>query len=90
MKSFLLAVLLFALTSATIEKHVEDIKFICLKAHKASNTCHFNFKVDGANYRYVDNGCKYSKKTEVVIKKVQAGELSLAKDWKIACPEPKP
>jgi hypothetical protein len=89
MKSFFLVTLLFALTSATFENPVEDIQFVCLKTHKASNTCHFNFKVDGANYRYVDNGCKYSKKTEQVIKKVQAGELSLAKDWKIACPEPK-
>jgi hypothetical protein len=59
-----------------------------MKMHKASNTCHFNFKVDGAKYRYVDIGCKYSKKTEQLVKKVKEGELFLSKDWKIECPEP--
>lgn len=71
------------------EKRVEDIQFVCMKTHKASNTCHFNFKVDGANYRYVDVGCKYSKKRDELIKKVTEGSLFLAKDWKISCPEPK-
>jgi hypothetical protein len=61
-----------------------------MKSHKTSNTCHFNFKVDGANYRYVDIGCKYQKKQDELIKKVQEGSLFLAKDWKIACPELKP
>lgn len=64
----------------------ENIEFVCLKAHKASNTCHFNFTVDGANYRYVDIGCKYAKKQEELIKKVKDGDLFLAKDWKIDCP----
>lgn len=67
----------------------ENVEFICLKTHKASNTCHFNFKVDGANFRYVDVGCKYSKKQNELIKKVKDGSLFLAKDWKIPCPEPK-
>lgn len=94
MKAYLWSLVLFAfLTSGFTEsnkiKPMEDIQFVCLKTHKASNTCHFNFKVDGANYRYVDNGCKYSKKTDVVIKKVQEGEIFLAKDWKISCPEPR-
>jgi hypothetical protein len=70
-------------------KKVEDIQFICMKTHKASNTCHFNFKVDGGNYRFVDIGCKYAKKQKEVIEKVHEGSLPLAKDWKIACPEPK-
>lgn len=67
----------------------ENIEFVCMKTHKASNTCHFNFKVDGANYRYVDIGCKYSKKQDDLVKKVKEGELFLAKDWKIECPQPK-
>lgn len=54
----------------------------------STNMCHYNFKVDGAKYRYVDVGCKY-KKTEDVIKKVKQGSLALAKDWDIECPEPK-
>lgn len=67
----------------------ENVEFVCLKTHKASNTCHFNFKVDGANYRYVDIGCKYSKKRDELIKKVKDGSIFLAKDWKIECPEAK-
>ena len=67
----------------------DNIEFTCLKVHKATNTCHFNFRVDGAPYRYVDMGCKYNKKVEEVIKKVKAGTLALAKDWKIDCPEVK-
>lgn len=68
---------------------VNDIQFICMKTHKASNSCHFNFKVDGANFRYVDIGCKYSKKKDDLVKKVEEGSIFLAKDWKISCPEPK-
>jgi len=64
----------------------EDIQFVCLKTHKASNTCHFNFTVDGAQYRYVDVGCKYSKKKDELIQKVKEGSIFLAKDWKISCP----
>jgi hypothetical protein len=66
----------------------DNIEFYCMKMHKASNTCHFNFKVDGAKFRYVDMGCKFSKKKEDAIKKVKDGTLALAKDWKIDCPEP--
>jgi len=69
------------------DSHVE---FTCMKMHKASNTCHFNFKVDGAKYRYVDIGCKFSKKTDELVKKVKEGTLFLSKDWKIECPEPQP
>jgi hypothetical protein len=76
------------LTSAFTPGKQENIEFVCMKTHKASNTCHFNFKVDGANYRFVDVGCKYKKK-EDVIKKVQDGSLGLAKEWKITCPEPR-
>jgi hypothetical protein len=67
----------------------ENVEFVCLKTHKASNTCYFNFKVDGAKYSYTDIGCKKVKKKDDVIKKAKEGELALAKDWKIDCPEPK-
>lgn len=67
----------------------DNVEFTCLKTIKATNTCHFNFKVDGAKYRYVDIGCKYSKKQQEVIKKAKEGTLALARDWKIDCPEPK-
>jgi hypothetical protein len=64
----------------------DNVEYSCLKKNKASNTCHFNFIVDGAKYRFVDIGCKYEKKKDDVIQKVKAGELALAKDWKIECP----
>ncbi|MFD0998886.1 hypothetical protein ACFQ21_06185 [Ohtaekwangia kribbensis] len=67
----------------------ENIEFSCMKTHKASNTCHFNFKVDGAKYRYVDIGCKFSSKRDEVIKKAKEGTIALSRDWKIECPEPK-
>ena len=67
----------------------ESIEFVCLKAHKATNTCHFNFIIDGAKYRHVDMGCKFSKKKEELIKKVKEGTAALARDWKIDCPEAK-
>lgn len=67
----------------------ENVEFVCLKTHKASNTCHFNFKVDGAKYRFVDIGCKYSKKKDELIKKAKEGSIALSRDWKIDCPEPK-
>jgi hypothetical protein len=66
-----------------------SVEFICMKTHKASNTCYFNFKVDGAKYTYVDKGCKKSKKKEDTINKVKEGGLALSKDWKIECPEAK-
>jgi hypothetical protein len=67
----------------------ENVEFVCVKTHKASNTCYFNFKVDGGKYSYTDVGCKKVKKKEEVIKKAREGKLALAKDWKIDCPEPK-
>ena len=67
----------------------ENIEFVCLKTHKATNTCHFNFIIDGAKYRHVDMGCKFSKKKDELVKKVKEGSAALARDWKIDCPEPK-
>lgn len=67
----------------------ENVEFVCQKIHKASNTCYFNFTIDGAKYSYVDSGCKKSKKKEEVIKNAKEGKLALVKDWKIECPEVK-
>jgi hypothetical protein len=91
MKTFLPLIVISAIVASgfSAPRPVEgNIEFYCMKTHKASNTCHFNFKVDGAKFRYVDMGCKFSKKKDEVIKKVQDGTLALAKDWKIDCPEP--
>jgi hypothetical protein len=66
-----------------------DVALTCFRAHKATNTCHFNFTIDGARYRYVDIGCKYSKKHSDVIKKAKDGTLALAREWKIECSEKK-
>ncbi len=63
----------------------ENVELTCFKAHKATNTCHFNFTIDGARYRFVDIGCKYNKKHAEVVKKAKEGTLALAKDWKVAC-----
>ena len=63
----------------------ENIEFVCIKTHKASNTCYFNFMVDNVPYAYADKGCKKTKDKEETIKKVKEGKLSLAKDWKIDC-----
>jgi hypothetical protein len=67
----------------------DNIELSCVKNHKASNSCHFNFKVDGAKYRFVDMGCKYGRNKEEVLKMAKEGNLALAKDWKIECPAPK-
>lgn len=67
----------------------DNVEFVCLKTHKATNTCYFNFKIDGGKYSYTDIGCKKSRKRDELIEKVKAGKLALAKDWKIDCPEPK-
>ena len=84
----LILVALIALTAFSSPRQ-DGVDFSCIKKHKASNTCHFNFKVDGAKYRYVDIGCKFSSKRDEVIKKAKEGTIALSKDWKIECPEPK-
>lgn len=88
MKISLVIILSFLLSSPAVIQG-ENIEFICAKTHKASNTCYFNFKVDGAKYTYVDLGCKKSKRRDEVIKKVKEGDLALSRDWKIDCPEAK-
>ncbi len=81
--TFILAVV--ALTGFSSEQGTTE--FVCQKVLKAKNECHYNFLVEGAKFRYVDIGCR--RKKEDVIKKVMAGEIPLAKDWKIECPMPK-
>jgi len=65
----------------------DEVELVCVKTHKASNTCYYNFKIGGINYSYKDNGCK--EKRETIIKKANHGKLALVKEWKIPCPEPK-
>lgn len=89
MRAFLSILLWIIFSSNSSRYQGDNIEFVCHKTHKATNTCHFNFVVDGAKYRHVDMGCKFSRKKEEVIKKVKDGSLALAKDWKIDCPEPK-
>lgn len=82
--------ILFIVLMSFSTRQGSNIEFSCMKMHKATNTCHFNFTVDGAKFRYVDMGCKYSKKVDEVVQKVKDGSLALAKDWKIECPATKP
>lgn len=89
MKKILPLLILLPLVLSGFKESQDEIEFVCFKTHKASNTCHFNFKVNGANYRYVDVGCKYSKKQKELIEKVKDGSVFLARDWKIDCPAPK-
>jgi hypothetical protein len=65
----------------------DEVELVCVRRHNASNTCHYNFKIEGAEYRYLDIGCKGKK--EDMLKKAKEGKLGLAKDWKIICPEAK-
>ena len=89
MRITFICLFIIILSSFSFQHQDDSVEFVCMKKHMASKTCHYNFKVDGAKFRYVDIGCKF-KKTDEVIEKAKAGELALAKDWKIACPEPKP
>lgn len=86
-RTFLSVLLLIIFSSSSYKYQGENIEFVCLKTHKATNTCHFNFIINGAKYRHVDMGCKFSKKKDELVKKVKDGSLALAKDWKIDCPE---
>lgn len=85
--TFLICLVALILTAFTKPVIQEEVELICTKRHSTTNTCHYNFKIGGINYRYLDVGCK-GKKDEI-IKDVKAGELGLAKEWKIPCPEPK-
>ena len=88
MRIISILLLLSLFTTALSPKRVDQVEFVCMKKHIATKTCHYNFKVDGAKYRYVDIGCKF-KKTDKVVEKAVSGDLALAKDWEIQCPESK-
>ncbi len=77
---------LLLIVSTAFSPSESEVEFVCLKTHKASNTCYFNFKIDGVKYMYVDPGCKKSKNKETLIQKVKDGKLALSRDWKIDCP----
>lgn len=79
----LLLMLTVCISSANTNKFQEEIGLACVRKHNASNSCHYNFTIDGVNYHYVDLGCK-SKRDEI-LKKAREGKLGLAKDWKIVC-----
>lgn len=89
MKIFILAVISAFVLSAHSKKNFiqEEIELVCTKKHSTSNTCHYNFKMGGMNYRFIDVGCKGKK--DVILKKAKEGKLGLAKDWKIQCDQPK-
>jgi hypothetical protein len=82
-------VLLIIFSAGSSRYQNENVEFVCYKTHKASNTCHYNFIINGAKYRHVDIGCKFANKKDEMIKKVKEGTAALAKDWKIDCPEAK-
>ena len=88
MKSpFLILAVALILTAFTKTKTQEEFELVCTKKHSTSNTCHYNFKINGMNYRYIDVGCK-GKKNEI-LKKAKEGKLGLAKEWKIQCHQAK-
>ncbi|HYG03755.1 MAG TPA: hypothetical protein VD927_15005 [Chryseosolibacter sp.] len=92
MKIFLASFFAICVLAATGFKSPtnNEVELSCMKMQKSTNTCHFNFKIDGARYRFVDNGCRFSKKKEAILEKAQKGNLALAKDWKLECAEIKP
>jgi hypothetical protein len=85
LRKLVMVLTVFFITGFTLRQE-SNIEFVCMRKHSASNTCHYNFTVDGGNFRYVDIGCKQKKKEEV-IEKVKKGDLALAKEWKLPCLE---
>lgn len=79
----LLLVFTIFLSGANTFKQQEEVSLACMKKHNATNTCHYNFTIDGVNYRYIDTGCKI--KRDEILKKAKEGKLGLAKDWKVVC-----
>lgn len=82
MKHFLIWVAVASLfgAKATTEKRPE---LVCVKNSKSKNTCYYNFMIDGAEYQFMDVGCRYSR--EKVMEKIEAGTIALGKDWKVPC-----
>lgn len=76
------SICLFFLT-ASAPRASEEVELTCVKKQMATQTCHYNFTINGIRYRFIDNGCKSKK--EDILKKAKEGKLALAKDWKIDC-----
>jgi hypothetical protein len=77
----LIALVLLLYTS--VHPVSDQIELVCLKKQKATNTCHYNFKVNGIDHSFVDAGCHYSR--EKVIEKVEEGTIALKREWKVKC-----
>ncbi|MFN3840599.1 MAG: hypothetical protein ACK4RF_07820 [Cyclobacteriaceae bacterium] len=90
MKSFFVkavAVIIFVVILGMKSKAEDEVELICMRKQHSTKTCHYNFRINGVPYRYIDNGCKESK--EVLIKKAREGKLALAKEWKVDCHQQK-
>lgn len=61
----------------------EKPELICIRNNKSSNTCYYNFKIEGVKYHFRDIGCKYDKTK--VLEKIEEGSIALAHDWKVSC-----
>lgn len=80
--------LAFILTGFSLRPTPSDddrVRFVCMKKQMSTKTCHYNFIIDGARYRYVDMGCKFRERAEV-IDRARSGRIALAREWKIECP----
>ena len=84
-----LACVFFIVTGFTRTERVADdqVEFVCVKKQMSRNTCHYNFIIAGARYRYVDMGCKF-RETREVIDRARTGRIALARHWEIDCPMP--
>lgn len=82
-----LACVFFFISGFTRSERIADdqVQFVCLKKQVSHNICHYNFIIAGAEYRYVDTGCKF-KSTRDVIDHARTGRIALARHWKIECP----
>lgn len=84
-----LSCIVFCLTAFSLRPATPDdnrVQFVCMKKQMSTKTCHYNFLIDGARYRFVDLGCKFRDRGEV-IDRARAGRIALAREWKIECPD---
>lgn len=87
-----LSCIVFCLTGFSLRPVTPDdnrVQFVCMKKQMSTKTCHYNFLIDGARYRYVDLGCKFRERGEV-IDRARSGRIALAREWKIECPDAAP
>ncbi|MBL7845361.1 MAG: hypothetical protein KF846_05420 [Cyclobacteriaceae bacterium] len=80
---FILFIICFYSFGAFKAFREDEVELTCVKKQMSTQTCHYNFTINGIRYHFIDNGCK--TKREDVIKKAKVGKLALAKDWKIEC-----